>query len=252
MAVRKIIQIDEEKCNGCGICVDACHEGAIALVDGVAKLVRDDYCDGFGDCLPECPAGAISFVEREAAAYNEAAVEANKRAKAQAAQHAGHGGGCPGSAMRTFAREDAPASAAAGAAAGASAAAGALTSETVPNEITTWPIQIKLVNPMAPYFSGCDLLVAADCTAFAYGNFHHDYMKGKVTVIGCPKLDAIDYSEKLGQILLLNNVRSVTLARMIVPCCGGLEAALQKAIAESGKDLQLNVVTFNLDGTPLV
>ena len=223
---RKIIQIDEAKCNGCGACANACHEGAIGIVDGKAKLLRDDYCDGMGDCLPHCPMDAISFVEREAAAYDEKAVEANKMANRQTQEKAD---GCPGKMMRTFNRvpEAAPASA---------------------SELAQWPCQIKLVPVNAPYFNGAKLLIAADCTAYAYANFHREFMRGKVTIVGCPKLDAVDYSEKLAEIIRSNDIRSVTIVRMEVPCCGGLELAAKKALQASGKFIPWQVVTISLDG----
>ena len=224
---RRIIQIDEERCNGCGACAKACHEGAIAMVGGKAKLMREDYCDGLGDCLPACPVDAIHFVEREAPAYNEAAVLA---AKAHKAAHTG----CPGAQLRQMHKPDekaAPANA-----------------EKRPSRLAQWPCQIKLAPVNAPYFDGSDLLIAADCTAYAYANVHEEFMRGKITLIGCPKLDAIDYSQKLGAILSANNVKSVTLLRMEVPCCGGLEFAAKKAIGESGKSLPLRVVTISIDG----
>ena len=232
--IRKIIHIDEEKCNGCGACVTACHEGAIGLVNGKAKLMRDDYCDGFGDCLPGCPTGAITFTEREAAAYDEQAVLENKQKKAAAAAKpaapAFHG--CPGSAMKQFHREAAPAAAA------------------VPaqSQLGQWPCQIKLVPVNAPYFDGAKLLIAADCTAYAYANVHEEFMKGKITLIGCPKLDAVDYSEKLTEIFRSNDIRSVTVLRMEVPCCGGLELAAKKALRQSGKFIPWQVVTVTVDG----
>ena len=223
--IRRIIKIDEEKCNGCGLCADACHEGAIGMVGGKAKLLREDYCDGLGDCLPACPMNAISFEEREAPAYNEAAVLAAKKAKEETLPC-----GCPGSACQSISRDD--------------------HSERVcvPSELTTFPVQIKLLPPNAPYFDGADLLIAADCTAYAYGNFHHDFMRGKVTMIGCPKLDAVDYAEKLTQIFQHNDINSVTVTRMIVPCCGGLSHAVKAAIENSGKNIPLNIVTISLDG----
>ena len=231
--IRKIIHIDEEKCNGCGACVTACHEGAIGLVDGKARLMRDDYCDGFGDCLPGCPTGAITFEEREAAAYDEQAVLENKQKKAaQAAVPAHHG--CPGSAMRQFQRSKAPVPAAAGA--------------PVQSQLGQWPCQIKLVPVNAPYFDGAKLLIAADCTAYAYANFHQEFMRGKITLIGCPKLDAVDYSEKLTEIIRNNNIQSVTVLRMEVPCCGGLEQAAVTALKNSGKFLPWQVVTISTDG----
>ena len=230
--IRKIIHIDEEKCNGCGACVTACHEGAIGLVNGKAKLMRDDYCDGFGDCLPGCPTGAITFTEREAAAYDEQAVLENKQKKAAAAAApAFHG--CPGHQMHQFDRSAAPAAPAAAA---------------QPSQLAQWPCQIKLVPVNAPYFDGAKLLVAADCTAYAYANVHQEFMRGKVTLIGCPKLDDVDYSEKLTQIIARNNIQSVTVLRMEVPCCGGLENAVVKALKNSGKFLPWQVVTFSIDG----
>lgn len=192
--IRRIIQINEEKCNGCGACAATCHESAIGMVDGKAKLLRDDYCDGLGDCLPACPTGAITFVEREAAAYDEAAVIKNQRPLQQ------------------------------------------------------WPVQIKLVPTSAPYFDGAKLLIAADCTAYAYANFHEDFMKGKIVLVGCPKLDSIDYSEKLEEIIRSNNITEVTIVRMEVPCCGGLEMAVKKALQNSGKFIPWQVATISVDG----
>ena len=220
--LRKIIRIDEEKCNGCGACARACHEGAIAMVDGKARLTREDYCDGLGDCLPACPTGAISFETREAAAYDEAAVKAAKAA----APHA-----CPGSRLATFARAARPAGA-----------------DNVPSQLSQWPVQIKLAPVNAPWFSGADLLIAADCTAFAYGNFHADFIRGRVTLVGCPKLDAVDYAEKLAQIFSANDIRSILVARMEVPCCGGLESAVRRALEMSGKDIPLAVSTIAING----
>ena len=192
--IRRIIQINEEKCNGCGACAATCHESAIGMVDGKAKLLRDDYCDGLGDCLPACPTGAITFVEREAAAYDEAAVIKNQRPLQQ------------------------------------------------------WPVQIKLVPTSAPYFDGAKILIAADCTAYAYANFHEDFMKGKIVLVGCPKLDSIDYSEKLEEIIRSNNITEVTIVRMEVPCCGGLEMAVKKALQNSGKFIPWHVATISVDG----
>ena len=229
--IRKIIQIDREKCNGCGACASACHEGAIGMVDGKAALLRDDYCDGLCDCLPACPTGAITFVEREAAAYDEAAVLAHKQAKQAREAHAG----CPGHQLHRFARPEVPAAAAAPAPA-------------APSQLGQWPCQIKLVPVNAPYFAGAKLVVAADCTAFAYANLHQEFMKGKITLIGCPKLDSVDYSEKLAQILALNEIRSLTVLRMEVPCCGGLEQAAKIALQKSGKMIPWQVVTFSIDG----
>ena len=195
--IRKIIKIDEEKCNGCGICVDACHEGAIELIDGKAKLTREDYCDGLGDCLPACPTGAITFEEREAPAYNEAAVLAAKKQK---------------------------------------------------EALVQWPVQIKLAPLRAPYFQNANLLIAADCTAYAYGNFHNKFMKNHITLIGCPKLDEGNYAQKLTQIIAGNDIKSVTIARMEVPCCGGLEHAVKQALQASGKFIPWQVVTISTDG----
>ena len=224
---RKIIKIDEEKCNGCGACATACHEGAIEMIDGKAKLTREHYCDGLGDCLPACPTGAIAFEEREAPAYDEQAVLASKKAK-QNDQPCG----CPGSAARSIRRES--------------------TQQTeitpVMSELQNFPIQIKLAPVNAPYFDGAHLLVAADCTAYAYGNFHREFMKNKITLIGCPKLDAVDYSEKLTRIIAENNIKSVTLIRMQVPCCGGLENAVKRALMASGKFIPWRVVVISSDG----
>ncbi len=232
--IRKIIKIDEEKCNGCGACAAACHEGAIGMVDGKAKLLRDDYCDGLGDCLPACPTGAITFTEREAAAYDEKAVMENKQKKAHAAFAPAPHPGCPGHQAHRFNRSSTPAQP-------------AQTSKPA-SQLGQWPCQIKLVPVNAPYFEGAKLLIAADCTAFAYANLHSEFMKGKITLIGCPKLDSIDYSEKLSQIIRLNSIQSVTIIRMEVPCCGGLEMAAKKAIQESGKFIPWQVVTLSVDG----
>lgn len=191
--IRKIIKIDEEKCNGCGVCANACHEGAIEMIDGKAKLTREDYCDGLGDCLPGCPTGAITFEEREAPAYDQAAVLAAKK-------------------------------------------------------LSQWPVQIKLVPVTAPYYEDANLLIAADCTAYAYGNFHDDFIRKHITLIGCPKLDNVDYTEKLTQIIANNNIKSVTIVRMEVPCCGGIEHAVKNALQESGKFFPWNVVTISTDG----
>lgn len=199
---RKIIHIDEEKCNGCGACAAACHEGAIGIVGGKAKLLRDDYCDGMGDCLPECPAGAITFEEREAAAYDEAAVRANKLKNAE-------------------------------------------------SQLRQWPVQIKLAPVRAPYFQDAELLVAADCTAYAYADFHRRFIRGKIVLVGCPKLDGVDYAEKLTEIIRGNEIRSVTVVRMEVPCCGGLEMAVKRALENSGKAIPCQVVTISIDGNIL-
>lgn len=242
--IRKIIEIDQDKCNGCGICADACHEGAIAIIDGKATLVRDDYCDGFGDCLPECPTGAITFVEREAAAYDEAAVAENKRRQAMAqpaiASHPHQGFQCPGSAQRTF---DRSVTAASEEGAGMAAATPAPESQLV-----NWPVQIKLAPTNAPYFDGANLLIAADCCAYSYANFHQDFIRNKIALIGCPKLDGVDYTDKLAQIIATNDIKSLTVTRMEVPCCGGLEHAAVEALRASGKFIPWQVVTFSLDG----
>lgn len=235
---RKIIQIDETKCNGCGACANACHEGAIGMVNGKAKLLRDDYCDGMGDCLPQCPTGAITFVEREAAAYDAKAVQAARQAQG-AADHAHTGGGCPGMKMRTLHRPSADAA--------VSAEPAGSTGEGV-SALGQWPCQIRLVPVNAPYFNGARLLIAADCTAYAYANFHRDFMRGKITLVGCPKLDAVDYAEKLTEIIRTNDIKSVTVVRMEVPCCGGLEAAVKQALQASGKFIPWQVVTLSLDG----
>lgn len=230
---RKIITIDEDLCNGCGICVTACHEGAIGMVDGKAKLLHEHYCDGLGDCLPACPTGAITFEVREAAAYDEAAVIANQMAQAKAASlNESLPCACPGSEARAFDEK---------------ADMGAVT-EVVPSQLRQWPVQIKLVPTNAPYFDEADLLIAADCAAFAHGNFHNDFMKGKVTLIGCPKLDGVDYAEKLTTIFSDNDIRSITVARMTVPCCSGIEAAAKRALEASGKDIPLSVVTISTEG----
>lgn len=225
--IRKIIQIDEELCNGCGACASACHEGAIGMVNGKAKLLRDDYCDGLGDCLPACPTGAITFVEREAAAYDEAAVQQAKAAKSGTLPC-----GCPGSQSRQLHHEE-------------NDCCGV---SQQPSRLRQWPVQIQLVPVRAPYFDGCDLLVAADCSAYAYGPFHENLLKGKILVIGCPKLDPVDYTEKLEAIFRNNDIRSITVARMEVPCCGGLERAVEAARAASGKEIPLEVLTISAEG----
>lgn len=223
--IRRIISINEEKCNGCGLCAKACHEGAIGIVNGKAKLLREDYCDGLGDCLPACPTNAISFEEREAPAYDEAAVRAAQKAK-QAHPH----GGCPGTVCRSF--EGQPSG----------------TAHDVPGCLTNFPVQIQLAPVNGPWFNGADLLIAADCTAFAYGNFHRDFIRGRVTLIGCPKLDAVQYAGKLAQIFAGNDIRSITVTRMTVPCCGGMVQAVQTAVAMSGKQIPVRIVTIGPDG----
>lgn len=236
--VRKIIHIDREKCNGCGACAAACHEGAIEMIDGAAVLTREDYCDGLGDCLPACPTGAITFEEREAPAYDAQAVQTAKEQKQQPepTSHSchGHGGGCPGSRAKAIRRDT------------AKVTVGSVGS--VPSQLAQWPCQIKLVPVRAPYFDGANLLIAADCTAYAYGNFHADFMKNHITLIGCPKLDDGDYAEKLAQIIAYNDVRSVRVLRMEVPCCGGLENAVKRALMASGKFIPWQVVTVSTDG----
>jgi ferredoxin len=220
---RQVIQIDEQKCNGCGLCAQACHEGAIGMVNGKAKLLRDDYCDGMGDCLPSCPQGAISFIEKETVPYDKQAVQARKAAS-----------GCPGTRMRMLRPEED----------GGQAPA-------LHSQLRQWPVQIKLVPVTAPYFQGADLLVAADCTAYAYAAMHQDFIKGRVTLVGCPKLDAVDYTEKLQAILESNDIRSLVIVRMEVPCCGGLEAAAKTALKNSGKFIPWRVVTITIDGNKI-
>lgn len=225
MMIRKIIKIDEEKCNGCGICAEACHEGAIDIIDGKAKLTREHYCDGLGDCLPACPLGAISFEEREAPAYDHEAVMASQRAK----------GGCPGSMSKAIDRID-------------------FSSPLEYNKVShlkNWPVQIKLAPLQAPYFDNADILIAADCTAYSYADFHNSFIQGKITLIGCPKLDMNDYSEKLSEIFSLNNIKSITVLRMEVPCCGGIEYAVKKAIETKGLNIPLKIITISIDGNIL-
>lgn len=236
--IRKIIKIDEEKCNGCGLCADACHEGAIVMKDNKATLLRDDYCDGLGDCLPACPTGAISFEEREAAPYDEAAVQARMAEKNKQAPPLACG--CPGVSAHTIARSPvaAPESVAGNAVGMAS-------------QLKQWPVQIKLVPINAPYFKDANLLIAADCTPFAYGNFHNKFMKNRITLVGCPKLDEGDYTEKLTAIIRDNDIKSVTLVRMVVPCCGGLERAVKTALANSGKMIPWQVTVITTDGNIL-
>ena len=242
--IRRIIQIDEEKCNGCGACASACHEGAIAMVDGKAKLMRDDYCDGLGDCLPACPTGAISFTEREAKAYDENAVLENKR-KMQQIDREAHHSGCPGHQLRQFARTPSEGNNSVNA---RKAEYKAPCEGEISSQLAQWPCQIKLIPVNAPCFNGAKLLIAADCTAYAYANLHERFMRGKVTLIGCPKLDNADYAEKLKAIISGNDIKSVTIVRMEVPCCGGLEHAAKTALAESGKFIPCQVVTISVDG----
>ena len=262
--IRKIIHIDEEKCSGCGLCASACHEGAIEMVYGKAKLVRENFCDGFGDCLPSCPTGAITFEEREAPEYDEAAVKKAKEEKelkfhseshnnttphpsasptpsplyggrqvTEEMKYMHHEGGCPGSRLMQFEQnaEEAP----------------AMAGKPV-SRLGQWPCQIKLVPTQAPFFEGAKLLIAADCTAYAYAGMHEEFMRGKVTIIGCPKLDAVDYSEKLTAIIRDNDIKSVTIVRMEVPCCGGLQRAAEAALKASGKFIPWQVVTISRDG----
>ena len=220
---RQIIHIDQEKCNGCGACAAACHEGAIAMIGGKATLMRDDYCDGMGDCLPHCPTGAITFEQREAAPYNEAAVQAAKAAQYPA-------GGCPGARAMRFAPSAAPAQ------------------DGAASALQNWPVQIRLLSTSAPYLQGADLVIAADCTAFSCAQFHSRYLAGRIAMIGCPKLDAVDYSEKLTELFRRNDIRSVLVVRMQVPCCGGLTHAVETALAASGRDIPLRVVILTPSG----
>jgi NAD-dependent dihydropyrimidine dehydrogenase PreA subunit len=234
--IRKIIKIDEEKCNGCGLCAEACHEAAIGIVDGKAKLLRDDYCDGLGNCLPVCPTGAITFEEREAAEYDEAAVLKNQNSQTAKSKNGAQSSGCPGSQSQVFER----------------VTDNKETSHlSVQSKLNHWPIQIQLVPIHAPYFDNANLLVAADCAAFAHGNFHDAFMKNKITLIGCPKLDDVDYSEKLTQIITENAIKSVTVVRMEVPCCGGIEHAVVTALKNSGKMIPWHVVTLSIQGNVL-
>ena len=224
--IRKIIKIDEEKCNGCGACALSCHEGAIEMINGKAKLTREDYCDGLGDCLPTCPTGAITFEEREAPAYNEEAVLKATQQKQTLPC------GCPGTNSKMIKRE----------------ACEVPSSANITSKLQQWPVQIKLVPVNAPYFDGAKLLVAADCTAFAYGNFHNEFIRNHITLIGCPKLDMVDYTEKLTAIIQNNDIKSITVVRMEVPCCGGIENAVKNALQKSGKFIPWRVVTISTDG----
>ncbi len=241
--IRQIIHIDEEKCNGCGICASACHEGAIDIIDGKAKLVRENFCDGFGDCLPGCPTGAITFEEREAPAYDEAAVKASQIKKQEETKMTSnnemiHTGGCPGTRYMSLENKD-----------DSTAEVDGLVKVSRPvSRLMQWPCQIKLLPTRAPFYDGAKLLIAADCSAYAYANMHEDFMKGKITLIGCPKLDDIDYSEKLTEIIRDNNIKSVTVVRMEVPCCGGLQHAAEMALKNSGKFIPWQVITISRDG----
>ena len=221
---RRIITIDHDRCNGCGLCTQACHEGAIIMEDGKARLLREDYCDGLGDCLPACPAGAISFEEREALPYDHAAVQAAMAAKKAPCA-------CPSSQIKTFAPHQASDTAA-----------------ILPSALSQWPVQLQLAPITAPHYQNAHLLIAADCSAYAYGNFHRQFIKGRIALIGCPKLDSTSYTDKLTAILGANAIQSVTLTRMAVPCCGGLENALRQALAASGKTIPLHIVTITTDG----
>jgi ferredoxin len=229
--IRQIIKIDEDKCNGCGLCVTACHEGAIGMINGKATLLRDDYCDGLGNCLPVCPTNAISFEEREAAEFDEEAVIKNTENK----QKQNLAFGCPGTQAKNLERNIIN-------------EIKADTSAPVQTHLKQWPVQIKLIPPTAPYLNNAQLLIAADCTAYAYGNFHSEFMKNKITLIGCPKLDEGDYSEKLTAILKFNNIKSLTVVRMEVPCCGGIENAVKTALQISGKLIPWQVITVSTDG----
>ena len=234
---RRIIEINQDKCNGCGACAAACHEGAIAMADGKAKLMRDDYCDGLGDCLPTCPTGAITFVEREAAAYDAKAVQENMQKKMQEKMKKEDMTlpcGCPGSRSRKIEHTE---------------SGNTTVSYAKPvSQLSQWPVQIKLVPVNAPYFDGAKLLIAADCTAYAYAAFHEDFIKGHITLVGCPKLDSVDYSEKLTEIIRNNDIKSVTIVRMEVPCCGGLEHAAKTALQQSGKFIPWQVTVISTDG----
>lgn len=266
MMIRKIISIDEKKCNGCGLCADACHEDAIGIVNGVATLLRDDYCDGLGDCLPTCPTGAITFVEREANAYDEAAVKENMKKKEQAKiKQEKRLGGCPGTHAKTIDREvvegdDGLEPLACGCPGSSSKPIvrendGYECSDEKPvsgrSQLSQWPVQIKLAPVNAPYFNGAHLLIAADCTAYAYGDFHNRFIKNKITLVGCPKLDAVNYAEKLTEILRINDIKSVTVVRMEVPCCGGIVTAVTDAMKKSGKMIPWQVFTITTDGKVL-
>lgn len=239
--VREIIRIDQEKCNGCGLCVSACHEGAIDMINGKAHLARENFCDGFGDCLPNCPTGAITFEEREAPEYDEAAVKADQQRKQKSSKMFKKknpaGGGCPGTHLMQFKSSNEITASTAG-----------ISDVMSISRLQQWPVQIKLVPVKAPFFDNAKLLIAADCTAYAYANMHNEFMKGKITIIGCPKLDAVDYTEKLTQIIQENEIKSITIVRMEVPCCGGIQRAAESALRASGKFIPWQVATISRDG----
>ena len=228
--IRKIIKINEEQCNGCGACASACHEGAIEMINGKATLTREDYCDGLGDCLPACPTNAISFEEREAPAYNEQAVLIAKQKKGTTSLPCG----CPSTQEKTLRQEELTCT--------------TINAMSISSQLRQWPVQIKLVSPNASYFNNANLLIAADCTAYAYGNFHNEFIRNHVTLIGCPKLDNVDYAEKLTQIIANNDIKNITVTRMEVPCCGGIENAVKRAIKASGKEVLWKVVIISADG----
>lgn len=245
--IRRVIEIDEDACIGCGLCANACHEGAIGMVDGKAKLMRDDYCDGFGDCLPACPVDAIRFVEREALAYDEAAVLAAKKAKETAGKlnsamnniknNTAEPCGCPGTRAQSITHNN-----------GGNGSVCDISAGEIQSELTQWPVQIQLLPVTAPFYQNANLLIAADCTAYAYGDFHRKFVKNRTVLVGCPKLDDVNYAEKLTAIISENDIKSVTIVRMEVPCCGGLENAAKEALKASGKFIPWQVVTISTDG----